>query len=126
MLAGARHGDIEKAAFLGDLVLAAAGVTSELGRDPETVTSMRLREPAFDQGWHHDTVELEALGLVNGHDLDGVLDLFQGRDLLFGLGEQDQLEVFHELLERVVAAAIAEAVDQLGELGQVGRHLPPV
>ncbi len=95
-IARTRHGDIEQSALLRDLVLATAGLPGQLGGNPKAVAAMRLGKPAFDQGRHEDGVELEALGLVDRHHLDGGLDLLGLGDLLVGLRDEDELQVGHE------------------------------
>ena len=123
-VASPRHRDIEEAALLCDLVFATGRLPGQLGRDPEAVTAVWLRQPAFDHGRDEHGVELEALGLVDGHDLDGGRHLLVLRHLLLGLRKEDQLEVGEEGAERLVSASLPEAVDYFTELGKVGGDLP--
>src|SRR5207302_8577450 len=66
-----RHRHIEKAALLGDDVLAPAHERFQhRGGQLESRRPTGLRQPAFDQAWNEHGLELQSLCLVDRHDLD--------------------------------------------------------
>jgi hypothetical protein len=79
-----RHRHIQKAALLGDNVLATAHKRFQHGRRQfEPRRAARLRQPPFDEARNEHGLELQSFGLVDRHDLDRVgetLDL--GRPLI--------------------------------------------
>ena len=118
--ARASHGDVQQPPLLGDHVLATADQRFEhRGRKLEAREAGRLRKPALDERGHKDRVELEPLGLMDGHDLQAVGDV-RLRWLLVLTREQDKVEVAHERVERVVRRRLAEVGDILREPAHVG------
>ena len=72
-LARSRHGHVEKPPLLGDDVLPSPHKGLEhRRRQLESLRAAPLRQPSLHERRHEDRIELESLGLMDGHDRDGV------------------------------------------------------
>ena len=113
------HGNVEQPPLFGDHVFASAHQRLEhRGRKLETRRAAGLRQPAFDERGDKHHAELEALGLVDGHDLDGLTCLDRRRFLVL-TREQDELEVLHVCVERMIGRGFAKLRDHLCKAARV-------
>ena len=108
LVTGAGHPDVEEPPLLADVVVGGERelVAHELVGDLERVATVAAGEPIGHQPDQEDDVELEALRLVVGEDVDGVAVVrprvdVRGRGVVAGLDER--VELLDEERQAVVA-----------------------
>src|SRR5207302_6419235 len=115
--------DVQQAALLSGNVLTAAYQRLQDSRwQLEPRRSSRLGEPSLDEAGHENGVELETLGLVNRHHVDGVPKPLHLRGPLVLLRQQNKVQVAHVSLERTIGGHLTELSDELREAAHVGHR----
>ncbi len=120
LVARPRHRDVEEAPLLEELRVAAAQLlVDEVLRQAERIAPPLQRELALGRAHDEDGRELEALGLVHGEHVDGVVVGIGLGDRRIVAGLAQQLEVRDEGRDAVVLGHVAVGLHGLEEAGDV-------
>src|SRR5450759_1141218 len=119
---GSSHRYVKQAALLGDHVLSAADERLEdRRRQLKARRPSRLGQPPFNQAWHEHRFELQAFGLMDGHDVDRFVSRLDRRRLLILSRQQDEVQVLHVSRKRAIDRGLTEFGDDLGQTAHIGR-----